>query len=77
LIFGHITLKVNASHPVADIDHVEFYIDGKLQATDRTPPYQWVWRQRYLFNSFHLITIVAVSTVGTSAERNYQVIKFF
>jgi outer membrane protein assembly factor BamB len=77
LIFGHITLMVNASHPVADIDHVEFLIDGKVRATDRKPPYQWVWRQRYLFKGFHLMTIVAVSTVGTSAERNYQVIKFF
>jgi PKD repeat protein len=77
LIFGHITLIVNASHPAAGIDRVEFYIDGKLRFTDTSPPYSWVWRQRYFLNYIHAIKIVVVSTVGTIAERNYVMMKFF
>jgi outer membrane protein assembly factor BamB len=74
LIFGRITLIVNASHPVAGIDHVDFYIDGKLQATDTTPPYTYLWKQRYFRNYSHNIYIVVVSTVGTSDWRYYDMI---
>jgi hypothetical protein len=77
LIFGHITLIVNASHPAAGIDRVEFYIDGTLRFTDTSLPYSWVWRQRYFLNYIHVIKIVVVSTVGTIAERNYVMMKFF
>lgn len=77
LIFGRITIIFNASHPIEVIDRVEFYIDGTLRATDTTSPYTYVWRQPYLLNWYHGIRIVAVSTVGTVAQRNYNMWKFF
>ena len=76
LIFGRITLIVNASHPVAEIDRVEFHIDGKLRATDTTSPYSFIWRQPYLFNWIHAIRVVAISTVSTVAERQCVMVKF-
>jgi len=77
LIFGRITLIVNASHPVAGIDHVDFYIDGTLRYTDTAPPYSYVWKQRYSKGNNHYIRIIVVSTVGTLAERNYDMWKIF
>jgi outer membrane protein assembly factor BamB len=76
LIFGRITLIINASHPVAGINRVEFYIDAKLRATDTTSPYSFIWRQPYLFNWAHSVRVVAVSTVGTVAERQCVMFKF-
>ena len=75
LIIGRITLIVNASQPAAGIDRVEFYIDGKLRATDTTPPYTYLWIRPYFLTWYHGIRIVIYSTVGTSTERNYDMDK--
>jgi PKD repeat protein len=79
LIFGRITIKVNASHPVVGIDHVEFYIDGTLRATDTTPPYSWLWKDRFPLKGehAHYLQVKAVSTVGTNAWQGWDLTKFF
>jgi len=79
LIIGHITIKVDASHPVAGIDHVEFNIDGTLRAIDSTPPYTYLWKDRYPLKGqhAHYLQVKAVSTVGTNAWQGFDLTKFF
>jgi len=79
LIFGRITIKVDASHPVAGINRVEFYIDGTLRANDTTPPYSYLWKDRFPLKGehHHYLQVMAVSTVGTKAWQGFDLTKFF
>jgi outer membrane protein assembly factor BamB len=79
LIIGHITIMVDASHPVAGIDHVEFNIDGTLRAIDSTPPYTYLWKDRYPLKGqhTHYLQVKAVSTVGTNAWQGFDLLKIF
>ncbi len=40
-----------------DIDTVEFYIDGKLKNTDKTPPFEYKWNTRSSKDGTHTITV--------------------
>jgi outer membrane protein assembly factor BamB len=75
LIIGPITFKVNASH-LTGIDRVEFSIDGVLRATDRTPPYRWLWLRPFIF-PFHNIRIDVISNFGTKTWQTFDFLKFF
>ena len=79
LIFGRITIKVDASHPVVSIDRVEFYIDGTLRANDTTPPYSYLWKDRFPLKGehHHYLQVMAVSMVGTKAWQGFDLTKFF
>jgi PKD repeat protein len=74
LIIGPITIKVTASQEPLGIDRVEFLIDGKLQATDFTVPFKWIWYTPSF--SRHTITATAYDTSGKSASASIDVWKF-
>jgi nitrous oxidase accessory protein len=73
IIIGKITIEVKAIDNTP-IDHVAFYIDGKLKHTCRAPPYSWTWR----INPFvqHTISVTGVNTLGETAGDKISVWKF-
>lgn len=79
LILGKITVQADASHPLLDIDRIEFYLDFELQAVDDTVPYTWTWDQRYPFSAEHThrIIIKAITTEGTEKTLGKEVHKYF
>ncbi len=79
LIFGTITVQADASHPLLDIERIEFYLDFELQAVDDTPPYTWVWNVRYPLSAEHThrIIIKAITIEGNEKTLGNQVLKYF
>lgn len=67
IVIGRITVQADASHPLLEIDRIEFYVDSVLQSTDRTPPYTWTWNTRYFRIRTHTLGIKAYTTNGTEA----------
>lgn len=55
-------------------DHVEFYLDDVLQATDTTLPYNWTWTQKSFGK--HVIKVIAYDLDGESASEELEVWKF-
>jgi outer membrane protein assembly factor BamB len=76
IVIGRITVKADASHPLLDIDRIEFYVDSVLQSTDRTPPYTWTWDTRYFQIRTHTLGIKAYTTNGTEAVFGTSIYKF-
>ena len=55
---GHVVITTDTS---ADIDTVEFYIDGVLKKTDTAAPFQWRWNTRKSGDGPHTITVKGYS----------------
>ena len=75
LIFGPITINVEASQEQFGINRVEFYIDNDLKATDTSPPYSYTWRTPALFK--HYMSAKAFDNSGNFSRAGYFVWKFF
>jgi outer membrane protein assembly factor BamB len=75
LIFGPITVNVEASQEQFGINRVEFYIDNDLKATDTAPPYSYTWRTPALFK--HYMSAKAFDNSGNFSRTGYFVWKFF
>ncbi len=73
VIVGKITIRVTAIDN-ATIDYVDFYIDGKLRHTCRTPPYTWTWRIEPFIQ--HTISVIGYNTLGQTASDKISVWKF-
>lgn len=65
IVIGSINISVEARDN-AQIDRVEFYVDGVLKETDYLPPYSWEWDLR----SFGRHTLMVVA-YDTSENKNY------
>jgi hypothetical protein len=76
IVIGRITVQADASHPLLEIDRIEFYVDSVLQSTDRTPPYTWTWDTRYFRIRTHTLGIKAYTTNGTEAVFGTSIYKF-
>jgi outer membrane protein assembly factor BamB len=81
-IIGPITIQANASQDPLGITHIEFYLDGKLQATDTEAPYTWYWNSRihpHLNHDLpffdHIISVIAYDPLGRKVTANIQVRK--
>ena len=79
LILGKIIVQAGASHPLLNIDRIEFYLDFELQAVDDTVPYTWKWDQRYPLSAEHThrIIIKAITTEGNEKTLGKEVHKYF
>jgi parallel beta-helix repeat protein len=77
LIFGKITVEVNAANYMYGINNVQFYIDHTLQYTDFTPPFQWKWAKSSHIQHRHSIDIVINDNNGNSKHLSEEVIRFF
>ena len=53
---------------------VEFYIDDKLEYTDTTEPYEWIWNKHAIGK--HEIKVVAYDDKGNKADDKIDVIKY-
>jgi len=76
-IIGPITVSVLVSSGFFEQGHaakVEFYIDGALQTTFTTEPYNWTWTQKTVGK--HVIKVVAYDTDGNSFSKEIEVRKF-
>jgi outer membrane protein assembly factor BamB len=75
IVFGPITFKVQASQTPLGIDHVEFYIDGKLMATKTKAPYTWTWTTPSF--SRQTMMVKAYDPMGHWASAGIKVTKLF
>jgi hypothetical protein len=78
IIYGPINLTANVTSQTS-IVRVEFYIDGRLKATDTAAPYIYLWNSTVLFNGLslnHTITVIAYDSEGNRASANLDVIKW-
>jgi parallel beta-helix repeat protein len=66
IIYGPITIDVEATDAGSGIERVEFLIDDSLnpQYTDTQAPYSWEWSQPYLFMRKHSIIVIAYDNAG-------------
>ena len=76
LIFGPITVNVEASQEQFGINRVEFWLDNKIHwATDTDPPYSYTWRSLSFFKHFILVQVFDNS--GNYSYAGIYVWKFF
>ena len=73
LIIGDIDIKVGASDWTS---FVEFYIDGKIKATDDSEPYIWTWNTKTLLKHRHTIKVVGYDGKGNYDSDEIKVWKF-
>ena len=78
LVFGKITIEVNATHPFLPIERVDFYKWDHLQMTDTTPPFSWTWTERIPLKGTHKIGITIFAYTSETYGYNYiEITKFF
>jgi hypothetical protein len=65
-VTGIVTIEATATD-ITGIDRVEFTVNGALQCTDNTAPYQCVWDTRLLPLGSYIIRAVAYDTTAQSA----------
>ena len=58
------TLVTAAASDNVGVTRVEFYLDGALQSTDTTSPYEWSWNTTTAANGGHNLTSKAFDAVG-------------
>jgi outer membrane protein assembly factor BamB len=75
MVFGPITVMVDAEQYPFGIDRVEFFINNEYMATATTAPYRWIW----LKPSFgeYSIRVVAYDKSGGSSSYALYMHKFF
>jgi parallel beta-helix repeat protein len=66
IIYGPITVEVEATDAQTGIDRVEFLVDNSLNPAyvDTQAPYNWEWSQPYLLMHKHTIIVIAYDTAG-------------
>ncbi len=79
VIYGPITIEVEATDAQSDISHVEFLIDDSLNpvSTDDQAPYSWKWSQPYLLMRKHTIIVIAYDNAGNTNFDQLDVRKYF
>jgi len=78
IIYGPITIDVEATDVQSDIEKVEFLIDDSVNPvhTATQPPYSWEWSQPFLFMRKHTIIVVAYDNAGNSNFDMLEVRKY-
>lgn len=74
LIIGGIQVETQVNGLYADIDKVEFYLDGKLKHTAQQEPFTWFWIKPTL--SKHTINVKACYNEVNTLSENMSVWKF-
>ncbi|RLF38572.1 MAG: hypothetical protein DRN12_08235 [Thermoplasmata archaeon] len=65
IIFGDISIEINATDKETGIEKVEIWIDDKLKYTATEKPYKWIWNEFAIGK--HLLKAVAEDRVGNMA----------
>jgi hypothetical protein len=71
---GSVTISVSASD-ASGVQRVQFYIDGKLQATDYSTPYSYQWNMKNAKRGVHTITVIAYDSAGNMQQLSITVRK--
>ena len=74
-MIGKINVVVNASDAHSGIEKIEFYVDGKLMATDYDEPYEWLWNEDTVYDT-HLLEVIAYDRDGNIAKDSMEVTVF-
>lgn len=72
-VSGLVTVKASATDS-SGIDKVEFYVNGKLLATDTTSSYQAVWDTSKFVNDTHNLSVKAYDTFGNIGNAGLTII---
>ena len=75
VIIGTIDVKAKINGLSEDIEKVEFYVDGKLQATDYEEPYIWSWDKPTFLK--HTLSATAYHNTENIPSDDVIVWKFF
>jgi hypothetical protein len=78
IIYGDITITANVTTD-AEVDRVEFYIDGTLENVTTTAPYNYTWSPTIQFNGLslqHTIKVIAYDTNGKNMSAELNVTKW-
>jgi len=70
---GSVTISVSASD-TSGVQRIEFYIDGKLKATDYTAPYTYQWNSKSVKAGTHTILVIAYDRTGSMRQTSVTVI---
>jgi hypothetical protein len=74
-IVGRIEINVDASDFESGIKYVEYYVDDKLQFSDSSYPYKWIWKERVF--GIKTIKVLCYDNAGNSATDEIIIWKFF
>lgn len=64
---------VVSAYDESGISKVEFYINGRLVATDTSEPYSYRWNSRSVRDGWYTITVKAYDKYGNAAEASVKV----
>jgi hypothetical protein len=76
IIFGKLTIEVNASDKESGIDRVLFIIDGKEQVEITTTPYTFLWTDISVHFKSHKISVMVYDEAGNNARQDIDALKF-
>ena len=75
VIIGNIDVEAKINGISGDIEKVEFYLDGELQATDYEEPYVWSWDKPDFIK--HTLSATAYNSIEIISSDDVTVWKFF
>jgi len=75
VVIGNIDVTTKINGISEDIEKVEFYVDGKLQATDYEEPYIWSWNKPTFLK--HILKATAYYNTENISSDDFIVWKFF
>lgn len=78
IIYGPVTIEVEATDAQSEIAQVEFLIDDSVtpEFVATQPPYTWKWSQPYLLFHKHTIIVIAYDKAGNSNFDMLEVRKY-
>ncbi|UCD14098.1 MAG: right-handed parallel beta-helix repeat-containing protein [Thermoplasmatales archaeon] len=79
IIFGRITIEVEASDYQSGIEGVAFYLDNNHnpEETDYIEPYSWTWTRKSFLKHWHVVRAVAIDRAGNYNSDAILVRKYF
>ena len=72
MLQGKVSVRVQASSATG-IDRVQFYVDARSVATDRTAPYSFIWNATRVPVGLHVLSVRAFDRAGKVASASIQV----
>ncbi len=74
VIVGQMTVEVDASDEVSDIERIEFRVDGALRYTGTSST--WTWDEQS-YGEMYTLTVIAYDTAGNKEEAMLTNIRYF
>ena len=76
IVVGQIDIKVNVTmeNSLSKISRVEFYVDNELRAIDKSPPFEWRWKDRACLKKYSIM-VVAYDNIGNNDRAKIELWK--